>query len=117
MEATRPKPLEGSVHDSPPVTRLSDRDTKAGPSENKELTMFEVGKRYTIKMWEDGEEGGVLVHYDECEVVEIVMPLIKISQPTGEEVIVNTASLAFVQATLELDDEADDEVETETSGS
>ena len=35
--------------------------------------MFEIGKRYTIKMWEDGEAGGV-VHYDECEVVEISMP-------------------------------------------
>ena len=32
--------------------------------------MFEIGKRYTIKMWEDGEEGGVLVHYDQCEVVD-----------------------------------------------
>jgi hypothetical protein len=54
--------------------------------------MFEVGKRYTIKMWEDGEDGGVLVHDDECEVIAIAIPLIKIRQPTGEEVIVNTAS-------------------------
>jgi hypothetical protein len=71
--------------------------------------MFEIGKRYTIKMWEDGEEGGVLVHYDECEVVEISMPLIKIRQPTNEEVIMNTASLAFVLATLETDDEIEPE--------
>ena len=79
--------------------------------------MFEVGKRYTIKMWEDGEDGGVLVHYDECEVIEIAMPLIKIRQPTGEEVIVNTASLAFVQANLETDDQIENEVESEDSGS
>ena len=78
--------------------------------------MFEVGKRYTIKMWEDGEDGGALVHYDECEVIEIAIPLIKIRQPTGEEVIVNTASLAFVQATLEIDAEAEDEIESERSG-
>jgi hypothetical protein len=45
----------------------------------------------------------------ECEVVEIFMPLIKTRQPTGEEVIVNTASLAFVQATLETDDEVQSE--------
>ena len=75
--------------------------------------MFEIGKHYTIKMWEDGEDSRVLVHYDECEVVEIAMPLIKIRQPTGDEVIVNTASLAFVQATLETDEEAADEVESE----
>jgi hypothetical protein len=40
--------------------------------------MFEIGKRYTIKMCDDGDDGIVLVHYDECEVIEISMPLIKI---------------------------------------
>jgi hypothetical protein len=74
-------------------------------------TMFEVGKSYTIKMWEDGEDGGMLIHYDECVVVEISMPLIKIKQPSNEEVIVNTASLAFVQATLETDMEFEAEDE------
>jgi hypothetical protein len=67
-------------------------------------------------MWEDGEEGGVLVHYDECEVIAIAIPLIKTRQPTGEEVIVNTASLALVQATLEIDAQAEDEIESEKFG-
>jgi len=48
--------------------------------------MFETGKSYTIRLWEDGEEGATLADYDNCEV--------------------NTASLAFVQATLETDEEA-----------
>jgi hypothetical protein len=80
-------------------------DTPSVRSESMGRAMFEVGKRYTVKMWEDGEDGGVLVHYDECEVIEVSLPLIKIRQPTGEEVIVNTASLVFVQATLEADEE------------
>jgi hypothetical protein len=63
--------------------------------------MFEVGKSYTIRMWEDGEEGSGLADYDNCEVVEVSLPLIKFRQATNEDVIVNTASLAFVQATLE----------------
>ena len=50
-------------------------------------------------------------------VIAIAMPLIKIRQPTGEEVIVNTASLAFVQANLETDDQIENEVESEDSGS
>ena len=65
--------------------------------------MFEVGKSYTIRMWEDGEEGSVLADYDNCEVVEVSLPLIKFRQATNDDVIVNTASLAFVQATLEGD--------------
>jgi hypothetical protein len=66
--------------------------------------MFEVGKSYTIRMWEDGEEGTELADYDNCEVVEVSLPLIKFRQATNEDVIVNTASLAFVQATLESED-------------
>ena len=66
--------------------------------------MFEVGKSYTIRMWEDGEEGTELADYDNCEVVEVSLPLIKFRQATTEDVIVNTASLAFVQATLESED-------------
>jgi hypothetical protein len=62
--------------------------------------MFEVGKNYTIRMWEDGEDGGTLIDYDNCEVIEISMPLVKFKQPSNEDMIVNTASLAFVQATL-----------------
>jgi hypothetical protein len=71
--------------------------------------MFEVGKSYTIRMWEDGEDGGMLADYDNCEVIEVLMPLIKFKQLSNEDVIVNTASLAFVQATLEVDEEPDSE--------
>jgi hypothetical protein len=67
--------------------------------------MFQIGRRYTIRMWEDGEESGIVNDYDNCEVIEIAMPLIKIRQSTDEEVIINTTSLAFVQATLESDEE------------
>ena len=71
--------------------------------------MFEVGKSYTIRMWEDGEDGGELADYDSCEVVEVSLPLIKFRQATNEDVIVNTASLAFVQATLETSEEEGEE--------
>jgi hypothetical protein len=71
--------------------------------------MFEVGKSYTIRMWEDGEEGTELADYDNCEVIEVSMPLIKFRQATNEDVIVNTASLAFVQATLETGEESEEE--------
>ena len=71
--------------------------------------MFEVGKSYTIRMWEDGEEGGTIADYDNCEVVEVLLPLVKFKQPSNEDVIVNTASLAFVQATLESDEESESE--------
>ena len=71
--------------------------------------MFEVGKSYTIRMWEEGEEGGVLADYDNCEVVEVLLPLVKFKQPSDEDVIVDTASLAFVQATLEADEEPESE--------
>src|SRR5260370_8903073 len=56
--------------------------------------MFEVGKSYTIRMWEDGEDGGVLTDYDNCEVVEISMPLIKFKQPPNEDVIVIFTSVS-----------------------
>jgi hypothetical protein len=71
--------------------------------------MFEVGKSYTIRMWEDGEDGSGLADYDNCEVVEVSLPLIKFRQATNEDVIVNTASLAFVQATLEGEEEGGEE--------
>lgn len=67
--------------------------------------MFEIGKSYTIRMWEESEEGGMLADYDRCEVVEISLPLVKFRQSSNEDVIVNTVSLAFVQATLETDEE------------
>jgi hypothetical protein len=71
--------------------------------------MFEVGKSYTIRMWEDGEEGGILADYDNCQVIEVMLPLVKFKQPSNEDVIVNTASLAFVQATLETEEELESE--------
>ena len=67
--------------------------------------MFEVGKIYTVRMWEEGEEGGILADYDNCEVVEVSLPLVKFKQSSNEDVIVNTSSLAFVQATLATDEE------------
>jgi hypothetical protein len=73
--------------------------------------MFEVGKSYTIRMWEEGEEGSGLADYDNCEVVEVSLPLIKFRQATNEDVIVNTASLAFVQATLEGEEEEEEHAE------
>jgi hypothetical protein len=75
--------------------------------------MFEVGKSYTIRMWEDGEEGGGIADYDNCEVVEVSLPLIKFRQATNDDVIVNTASLAFVQATLEGEDAEEEEAAEE----
>jgi len=63
--------------------------------------MFEVGKTYTIRMWEDGEEGEELADYENCEVIEVSMPLIKIRQANNEDVIINTTSPSFVQASLE----------------
>jgi hypothetical protein len=71
--------------------------------------MFEIGKRYTIRMWEDGEDGSELAEYDNCEVIEISLPLVKFRQSTNEDVIINTASLAFVQATIETDEEPEAE--------
>jgi hypothetical protein len=71
--------------------------------------MFEVGRSYTIRMWEEGEEGSVLADYDNCEVVEVLLPLVKFKQPSDEDVIVNTSSLAFVQATLEADEDPESE--------
>jgi hypothetical protein len=89
------------------------RAARSGEDVRKGQAMFEVGKSYTIRMWEDGEEGGTIADYDNCEVVEVLLPLVKFKQPSNEDVIVNTASLAFVQATLESDEES----ESEESGS
>jgi len=73
--------------------------------QQKEQAMFEVGKIYTVRMWEEGEEGGILADYDNCEVVEVLLPLVKFKQSSNEDVIVNTSSLAFVQATLATDED------------
>jgi hypothetical protein len=62
--------------------------------------MFNAGATYTIKMWEDSGDGGILTDYPDCKIVEVDSPRIKYRQ--GEkEIILNTASLAFVSATRE----------------
>jgi hypothetical protein len=66
--------------------------------------MFEVGATYKIAMWEGGEDGGGESYTSGCKVIEVNFPCIKYIQPyvsKGKEVILNTASLAFVSATLE----------------
>jgi hypothetical protein len=63
--------------------------------------MFEVGKYYTIKMWEAGEDGGVINEYADAKFIEVALPLVKLkgSAFTGSvETIINTASIAFVSA-------------------
>jgi hypothetical protein len=39
--------------------------------------MFEVGKSYRVKMWEDGDDGGIITEYAAGEVVEVSLPLVK----------------------------------------
>ena len=57
--------------------------------------MFEVGRDYAIKMFEDGDEG-----YSVWTVVEVEFPLIKLRNPYAKDRIVNTASLNFISAEL-----------------
>jgi hypothetical protein len=61
--------------------------------------MFEVGKFYTVKMWDPS--GGKITEYGAGKVIEETLPLVKFKGfaiDGGEEVIINTASLAFVSA-------------------
>jgi hypothetical protein len=60
--------------------------------------MFEVGEHYKFKMWEPGENGGDITEYATCTVLEVSLPLVKVTT-SGEEVIINTASQSFVSAT------------------
>ncbi len=64
--------------------------------------MFEIGKYYKVKMWEDGGgDGGRITTYAAAKVIEVDAPLIKLKSSAfagGDEVILNTASLAFVSA-------------------
>jgi hypothetical protein len=66
--------------------------------------MFEVGKTYTIKMWEDDDNSGIITEYDRCRVLEVQNALVKIRQ-SGEEVIINTASMAFINAVADQEDD------------
>ena len=61
--------------------------------------MFEVGKYYKVKMWEDSDDGGIISEYGAAKVVEVALPLVKFKDTSvGGETILNTASLAFVSA-------------------
>jgi hypothetical protein len=67
--------------------------------------MFEVGQFYWVRMWEDSDEdkGGIITEYGAAQVIEVSLPLVKfknIDLAGGGETIVNTASLAFVSATI-----------------
>jgi hypothetical protein len=73
--------------------------------------MFEVGKSYTIKMWEDDDSNaGTITTYPRCRILEVQMPAIKIRQTLLADAIINTGSLAFVSAIPE-EDEEDEEIE------
>jgi hypothetical protein len=64
-------------------------------------TMFEIGTWYEVKMWEDGADGGLITTYGAAEVIEVSLPLVKFKSGAlwgGNEIILNTASLAFVSA-------------------
>jgi hypothetical protein len=63
--------------------------------------MFKVGKFYKIVMWEDSDDGGLLTTYAAAKVLEVSFPLVKFEMShfaDGSDVIINTASLAFVRA-------------------
>jgi hypothetical protein len=66
--------------------------------------MFEIGKYYKVRMWEDGEDGGVISEYAAAKVIEIAPPLVKLKSSViagGGELILNTASFAFISAEIE----------------
>jgi len=60
------------------------------------MAMFEVGKTYSITMWENGGTG-----YSSWKVLEVDGPLIKVvgHDPT-KPTVMNTTSDAFVEAEL-----------------
>ncbi len=59
--------------------------------------MFEVWKKYTITMLEDGEERDLQTLRPNCVVIEEKLPLVKFDQ-YGSEWIVNVSSPKFVCA-------------------
>lgn len=71
------------------------------PTNKRVYLMFEVGKSYTITMWEDDDNHGKLTTHRGCKVIEAAIPLIKVKRSHAEPAIINTASLAFVQASIE----------------
>jgi hypothetical protein len=78
-----------------------DRQISSHTSRQK---MFEVGKIYTIKTWEPDEGSGVTSEYPGCRVMEVQIPLIKIRQPGMNDAIITTASIAFINAIPDDDD-------------
>ena len=42
--------------------------------------MFDVGKSYSIKMWADDDNRGIIIKHHGCKVLEVQMPVIKIRQ-------------------------------------
>jgi hypothetical protein len=60
--------------------------------------MFEVGKRYRFRMWEPGPDGGKITVYPNTHIKEVNLPLVTVSNPGAPDVIVNTASISFVDA-------------------
>jgi hypothetical protein len=60
------------------------------------MAMFEVGKSYTITMWENGGTG-----YSSWTVLEVDGPLIKVvGYDPNVPTVFNTTSQAFVKAEL-----------------
>ena len=63
-------------------------------------SMWEIGKSYTIEMWEDDNNNGIITKYYGCKVIGIDGTLIKIRQGQDEKIL-NTTSIAFVAAVRE----------------
>ena len=60
------------------------------------MTMFEIGKWYTVWLIEDGEEGWLAY-----KVADYQAPLLRLQNPNiGNDMIVNTSSPMFVRAQL-----------------
>ena len=65
--------------------------------------MFEVGRYFRVKIWENGKDGGKIADYAPAQVIEVSLPLVKLKASAiagGDETILNTASLAFVSAAI-----------------
>jgi hypothetical protein len=60
--------------------------------------MLSIGETYKIRMWEDGEDGGMITDHYHCKVIAASGTLIKIQRSSDQSLIINTASIAFVSA-------------------
>lgn len=63
--------------------------------------MFEIGKLYDLRTYEEGVEGGITVSYGR-RVVDTDGPLIKV-MVNGQTTIINTTSPSFFSAELHPD--------------